>query len=63
MNIIDNLEYMSQLNEDKWQEGEGYNQPLTKKEIILGIIKAAIAAPILWAFVWLMCAIANAFMQ
>ena len=54
---------MSQLNEDKWQEGEGYNQPLTKKEIILGIIKAAIAAPILWAFVWLMCAIANAFMQ
>lgn len=52
---------MSQLDEDKWQEGEGYNEPLTRKEILIGILKAAIAAPILWGLVWLLCAYGNTF--
>ena len=58
---MSNFEYMSQLDYDRWDEEEGGNEPLSRKEIILGILKALIAAPIVWGLVWLMCAIGNAF--
>lgn len=58
---MSNFEYMSQLDYDRWEEEGGWNEPLTRKEILIGILKAAIAAPILWGLVWLLCAYGNTF--
>lgn len=55
---MSNFEYLNE-DYDRWDLMD--EEPLTKEEILKTVLIALIAAPFLWGFVWLLCAIGNAF--